>query len=261
MNVILQMSGPASVRAIDTSYLLLLPARIKTMVSKAPTGVTSTPAPMATNARPTSSSPANASTFTRASASKAKLEVHCHNLERKLLEQGARHHAELKKGTSLLIVAKTEVSSLKQEDSELEADKKALWRQVRNLKMSGPASVRAIDTSSNQLPTFNDQGINEYCSPSDEKVSSYPPDMEYNIRKVILGSTSSTGFFRKVPILMQNSNGPCPLLARQSHRHKLQRGGPAPMAERWTYHTPLQGTNSLRTQLRGSLLRKWIVST
>ena len=43
-----------------------------------------------------------------------------------------------------------------------------------------------------------------------QQASSYPPDMDYHIRQITLGVGSSS---RKVPILMQNSNGPCPLLA------------------------------------------------
>ena len=43
-----------------------------------------------------------------------------------------------------------------------------------------------------------------------QQASIKPLDMEYQIRQVTLGNGSGS---RKVPILMQNSNGPCPLLA------------------------------------------------
>ena len=68
--------------------------------------------------------------------------------------------------------------------------------------------------------------IQEYCSPGDKQVSPYHPDLEYNIRKVILGSTSSAEFSRKVPILMQNSNGPCPLLALEVIDTSSNKGSP-----------------------------------
>lgn len=43
-----------------------------------------------------------------------------------------------------------------------------------------------------------------------QQASSYPPGMDYHLRQITLGVGASS---RKVPILMQNANGPCPLLA------------------------------------------------